>query len=134
MNHRNFKYGRHADVNTNEWNNNFTIWLTSFGNWRNYLEIRQWSTKNWHFEVWFNNTLKSITIRCKKLATIVSVWKYVARSFIRWKQVSTGAVAIIFRHSCLPVLTWWRLVLRIFDPKQLLRVSCILWCYFSKCY
>ena len=22
----------------------------------------------------------------------------------------------------------------IFDPKQLLRVSCILWCYYSKCY
>ena len=25
-------------------------------------------------------------------------------------------------------------VLHFFDPKQLLRVFCILWCYFSKCY
>ena len=30
---------------------------------------RQWSTKNWRFEEWFNNTLKNNTIRCKKLAT-----------------------------------------------------------------
>ena len=39
-----------------------------------------------------------------------------------------------FRHSCLPVFTWRRIVLHFFDPKQLLRVSCILWCYFLKWY
>ena len=41
-------------------------------------------------------------------------------------------VAVIFRHSCLPVFAW-RLVVHIFDP-QLLRVSYILWCYHSKSY
>ena len=40
----------------------------------------------------------------------------------------------IFRHSCLPVFIWRRVVLYIFDPKQLLRVSCILWCFNSKCF
>ena len=42
--------------------------------------------------------------------------------------------AYVFRHSCLPVFVWWRVVLHIFDPKRLLRLSCILWCYYSKCY
>ena len=46
-----------------------------------------WSTKNWRFEVWFNNTLKNNTIRCKKLATIVSSRKNVARPFVRLKQI-----------------------------------------------
>ena len=40
---------------------------------------------------WFDNTLKSNTIRCKKFATIVLGWKNVARSFFRQKQVSTSA-------------------------------------------
>ena len=43
-------------------------------------------------------------------------------------------VAVIFRHSCLPVFVWRRVVRHIFDPKQLLQVSCILWYYYSKCY
>ena len=43
-------------------------------------------------------------------------------------------VVVIFRYSCLPVFAWRRVVLRIYDPKQLLRVSCILWCYYSKYY
>ena len=73
-----------------------------------------WAPKNWRFEEWFNNTLKDNTIRCKKLITIVSGRKNV--------------------HSCLPVFAWRRVVLRFFDPKQLLRVSCILWRYLSKCY
>ena len=40
-------------------------------------------------------------------------------------------VAVTFRHSCLPVFAWRRVVLHFFDPKQLLRVSCILWCNFQ---
>ena len=36
-------------------------------------------------------SLKGNTIRCKKLATIVSGRKNVARSFVRRKQVSTSA-------------------------------------------
>ena len=43
-------------------------------------------------------------------------------------------MAFPYRHSCLPVFAWQRVVLHIFDPKQLLRVSCILWCYYLKCY
>ena len=55
------------------------------------------------------------------------------------RQAKTGKhecrkVTAIFRHSCLPVFAWWRVVLSIFDPKQLLRVSFILWCYYPKCY
>ena len=33
-----------------------------------------------------------------------------------------------------PAFAWRRVVLHFFDPKQLLRVSCIWWCYLSKCY
>ena len=78
--------------------------------------------------------MKNNTIRCKKLATIVSGRKNVARPFVRQKQVSTRAKmqpqrtrAYLFspdEGSCYVF----------FDPKQLLPVSCILWCYFSKCY
>ena len=74
--------------------------------------------------------------------------KNVAQPFFRLKQVSTSVemllllkrclptryVAVTFRHSCLPVFAWRRIVLRFFDPKQLLRISCVLWCYFSKFY
>ena len=42
---------------------------------------------------WLNITLKNITIRCKKLATIVSVRKYVARR-TTLRQAKTG------KHEC----------------------------------
>ena len=72
-----------------------------------------------------NITLKNNTIRCEKLATVASGWTNVARPF----------VAVTFRHSCLPVFVWRRVVLHFFGPKQLVRVSCILWYFFfSKWY
>ena len=94
------------------------------------------------------------TRRSKKLATFVSCRKYVTRHFVRRKQARipkfnsnvqnqiqwqdfNAAVlyfAVIFRHSCLPVFAWRRVVLHIFDPKQLLRVSCMLSCHYPKCY
>ena len=40
-------------------------------------------------------------------------------------------LAVTFRHSCLPVFACRRVVLHFFDPKQLLQVSFILWCYFQ---
>ena len=43
-------------------------------------------------------------------------------------------ITVIFRHSFLPVFERRRVLLHFFDPKQLLRVSCILWCYFTKWY
>ena len=58
--------------------------------------------------------------------------KNVAQPFFRRKQLSTSAE--MQQHSCLTVSAWRRVVLRFFDPKQLLRVSCILWCYYPKCY
>ena len=73
--------------------------------------------------------MKSNTISCKKLATIVSGQKYVARPFFRQKQVSTSAE--MYSNS---VFAWRRVVLHIFDLKQLLRVSCFLCCYYPKCY
>ena len=56
------------------------------------------------------------------------------------RQAKTGkhecqkltAIAVTFRLSCLPVIAWRWVVLHFFAPKQLLRVSCILWCYLSK--
>ena len=130
---------------------------------------------------WFNNMLKSNTIRCKKLATIVLSQKNVAQTLLQaitgkhecWKVTAmcgtrayllsteegscyifstqnncceflasngiifkvifnhTWYVAVIL-HSCLPVFACRRVVLHFFDPKQLLRVSCILWWYLSK--
>ena len=43
-------------------------------------------------------------------------------------------LAVIFRHLCLTVFAWRRVMLHIFNLKQLLGVSCILWCYYPKCY
>ena len=43
-------------------------------------------------------------------------------------------IVVIFPHLCLLVFARRRVVLRILDPKQLLLISCILWCYYSKCY
>ena len=37
-------------------------------------------------------------------------------------------------HSCLSVFAWWRVMICFFDLKQLLRIFCILWCYYPKCY
>ena len=37
-----------------------------------------------------------------------------------------------FRYSSISIFAWWSVVLRLFDPKQLLRVSCIWSCYFTK--
>ena len=41
-------------------------------------------------------------------------------------------VLVILLHSCLLVFTWRRIVLLFFNLKQLLRISCIYWCYFRK--
>ena len=41
-------------------------------------------------------------------------------------------VSVILLHVCLTRFVWRRVVLRFFDPKQLLRVLCI-WCWFAKC-
>ena len=59
---------------------------------------------------------------------LIDIWKYPI--FGEWSLY----IAVTFRHSCLTVFAWRRVVLRFFDPKQLLRVSCILWCYYPKCY
>ena len=49
------------------------------------------------------------TIRCKRLATIVSGRKYAAWPLIRRKLLSTSAyAAFIFRHLCLPIFAWRR--------------------------
>ena len=63
--------------------------------------------------------------------------KIIKKSFINLKIYPvdiTATVAVAFRYPCLPVFAWRRVVVRLFDPKQLFRVSCTLWCYFSKCY
>ena len=113
----------------------------------------------------FNNTLKSNTMRCKKLTTIVLGRKYVSTNAemlrsITLRQAKTG------EHECRNIkiyvqnqIQWkdFNLLKTLlenssyfgtlaylfspdegsecfFDPKQLLRVSCILWCYYPKCY
>ena len=67
----------------------FIFTHTNFIN--NFTRIRKWSSTNWRFEVQLNITLKNNTIRCKKLATIVSGRKNLARPFVRRKHVSTSA-------------------------------------------
>ena len=52
-----------------------------------------------NINLWFDNTLKSNTIRCKKLTTIVSGQKNAARPFVRWKQVSRSAVRLMKGHA-----------------------------------
>ena len=64
---------------------------------------------------------------CTIILLIISARGYV-------KVIVMQAVAVTFRHLCLPVFAWRRAVLHIFDPKQLLRVSCIVWCYYLKHY
>ena len=41
-------------------------------------------------------------------------------------------VVVTFRYSCLSFFAWRKVVLHFFNPKQLCRVSCLLWCYFLK--
>ena len=65
--------------------------------------------------------------------------KNVARPFFRRKQLNTSAEMQQQRTCCISalVLNCFRLTkgrATFFDPKQLLRVSCILWCYYPKCY
>ena len=62
-----------------------------------------------YFQVWIfklSNTLNNYTIRCKKLATIVSGRKYVARPFVRRKQVSTSAEIEIWQQRQFVVLRY----------------------------
>ena len=51
------------------------------------LTIRQWSIIIWLFQVWMNDNLNNNTMKCKKIATIVSGRKHVTRPFVRRKQV-----------------------------------------------
>ena len=60
--------------------------------------------------------MKNNTIRCKKLATIVSGRKKVARPFVRQKQVNTGVE--IDNDFCLLAFAWQRVVLLFFTPKN----------------
>ena len=74
------------------------------------------------YKAWFNNALKNNTIKCKKLATIVSGKKNVARPFIRRKQVSTSA-EMKQQHTLL-VLTCFCLMKghdKFFQPKTMVR-------------
>ena len=76
-------------------------------------------------------------IRCKKLATTVSILRNVTRSLIRWKQVSTTAVttyfaAVVltyFRYRPRSLVTYFRLTkdrITFFGSEKLSRGSCIL--------
>ena len=48
-------------------------------------------------------------------------------------QISFVYTAVYFRHWHLPILALGIVVLRFFEPKRLLRVSCISRCQFGKC-
>ena len=96
--------------------------------------IRQWSTTNWHFEAWFNITLKNNAIRCKKLATIVSGQKNVAQPFVGEIKVNMSAKIqqVLFVVRCCYisalVITFFHLtkgLATFFYPNELLQVSCI---------
>ena len=75
-----------------------------------------------------NNSLNNTTIRCKRLATIVNILstilcqvktgKHECRNTLLYVAVNMCTlfyVAVIFRHSCLPVFAWRRVAVRIFE-------------------
>ena len=64
--------------------------------------------------------------QCYMTMNILFIWAII--------HMTNLYVAVTFRHSCLPVFVWRTVVVCFFDPKQLLRVSCILWCYLTKWY
>ena len=66
---------------------------------------------------------------CEILASYGVIIQSVIQPFLK-TPVSGASLS----HSCLTVFAWRRVVPRFFDPKQLLRDSCILWCYYPKCY
>ena len=105
----------------------FAIINPTFNTKKKHHKLAFWSMVENHFE---NNT-----IRCEKLATIVSGQKNVVRPFVRRKQVSTSAemyVAVTFRHSCLPVFAWWRVRAIFFWPETIAASFLHLMVFFSK--
>ena len=70
---------------------------------------------------WLMFPLQNNIKTCKKLVTTVSARKHWTGPFVRWKQISTsdsaehrGYIAVILKHSCLPVFTSRSIVLRFF--------------------
>ena len=97
------------------------------------------------FSKWFSTILVScyfsaLVLTCFRLTksratffrpeTTVVSFLHLMVLFSKWFSTILGT-SLLFRHSCLPVFAWRRVVLHFFDPKQLLRVSCILWRYFQ---
>ena len=89
--------------------------LIKIDNW-----LLQWSTTNWCFEVWLNNTLKNNTIRCKKLAIIVLGRKNVAWRFFRRKQGSMSAeMLLLLLMLCrMPLLLHFGTRAYLFSPEE----------------
>ena len=80
-----------------------------------------------------NNVFLKIRWKNKSILNSMHLDKKVPSSpFGVWQ--CDNEVAVTFWHSCLPFLAWRRVLLCFFDPKQLLRVSCILRCYYRKFY
>ena len=65
----------------------------------------------------------------------VNCWRWIFSCFMHvFQEDRFQKDHAMCNYSCLTVFAWRRVVLRFFDPKQLLRVSCILWCYYPKCF
>ena len=90
---------------------------------------KKYNVEKWEEKVMGQTVIKHYVNRIR----YCYIYCYYVTSYC-YIYVTNIYVTVTFRHSCLPVFTWRRVILHIFDPKQLLRVPCILWCHYLKCY
>ena len=91
----------------------------------------------WHHALWEQTPSRTLKVTSHPTVTMLTEMSDSvtgAPFFLTSRIYLVLYFVVTFRHSCFPVFAWRSVMLRFFDPKQLLRVSCILWCYFSKCY
>ena len=128
---------QHATKCTTNWH--FEKWL------RNTLQIRIIRFKKLTTIVldWKNITPSFVRRKCVSTSEAKSQQLLLKHS-LKNGTISSGQLNIhhflpsnvIFMNKgtlCLPIFSWWRLVLCYFNPKQLLKVSWIWWCLFAKC-
>ena len=84
-------------------------------------ECRNISTLQDFFSVSFFQFLDSYLTLTLTMHVIVKDWKRQVKQFLccflSYKKVHNKYVAVIFRHSCLPVFAWKKVVLR-FSPRS----------------
>ena len=104
----------------NSFSSKALLWLWSLNTFWIFLAIRQWSTKNWRFEVWFNNILKSMQL-CNVLHLTVLLFKvllnHILFAIFIWQSLSMEQDNVLFPYkmkwSCLlsENLSWMKILI-----------------------